>query len=202
MNPELAALYDEWGRCTRCDLSAFRSNVVMGRGRAPAWFMFVGEGPGADEDRYGKPFVGKSGVILMDAIRDAGLLGRYYITNIVACRPPSNRVPHPNEVQLCKPRLERLIEVVQPKVLFTIGGEAMRSFLHGSGGVTHLHGMVFITPFGGVDRLVVPLIHPSYILRNGGKSSQAYSWLVNDIRNADRPIAELSAGVSRKVGTP
>ena len=202
MNAELAALYDEWSGCTRCDLSAFRSNVVMGRGRAPAWFMFVGEGPGVDEDRYGKPFVGRSGEILMDAIRDAGLLGRYYITNIIACRPPNNRVPRPAEVWACKPRLERLIEVVQPKVLFTVGGEAMRAFLHGSGGVTHLHGMTFLTPFGGVDRLVVPLIHPSYILRNGGKSSQPYKWLVDDIRRADRPVTELSAGVSQKVGSP
>lgn len=200
MNPALAKLYDDWRACTRCDLSAFRSNVVMGRGRAPAWFMFVGEAPGAAEDRYGKPFAGASGEILMDAIRDAGLLGRYYITNIIACRPPSNRVPRPAEVWACKPRLERLIEVVQPKVLFTVGGEAMRAFLHSSGGVTQLHGASFITPFGGVDRIVVPLIHPSYILRNGGKSSQQYGWLVNDIRNADRPISKLSSGASQKVG--
>lgn len=152
--------------CTRCPLAAGRTNVVFGVGDPHADLMFVGEGPGKDEDLKGEPFVGRSGQLLDRLMVEE--LGRTreqcYIANVVKCRPPGNRDPLPDEIASCRPYLERQIELIDPKVIITLGNFATRLLLDTTEGITKLRGRVH--PYGG--RHLVPTFHPSAALRSGG----------------------------------
>ena len=158
----LAALRDEIGDCKRCKLCEARKTIVFGVGNPRAKLMFVGEGPGADEDAQGEPFVGRAGQKLNEMIRAIGLERQdVYIANIVKCRPPANREPEPDEVGTCSPFLFRQIEAIQPKVIVTLGSPATKTLLDTKAGITSLRGRFGM--FRGIP--VMPTFHPAYLLR-------------------------------------
>jgi DNA polymerase len=161
----LNALGEEASGCVRCGLCKGRQNVVFGTGRARTRIMFIGEAPGADEDREGKPFVGRAGKLL-DQIIDAVGLAReeVYIANILKCRPPRNRDPQPEEIAACTPYLERQIELIQPRIICALGRFAGQ-FLTGQPKATMagLRGKIAYYK----DRIMVlPIYHPAALLRN------------------------------------
>lgn len=166
--PTLQALEREACACTRCPLAASRTNVVFGVGDPTADVLFVGEGPGREEDLQGEPFVGRSGQLLDRLMSEEMGVGRghgVYIANVVKCRPPGNRDPLPEEIAACRPFLEQQIALIAPKVIVTLGNVATRLLLDTTEGITRLRGRTY--PYGGT--LVVPTYHPSAALRGGGE---------------------------------
>jgi uracil-DNA glycosylase family 4 len=184
----LAELALEASSCVRCRLSEGRTTVVFGVGSESADLLFVGEGPGREEDLTGEPFVGRSGRLLDTLVaEELGMTrAQFYIANVVKCRPPNNRDPLPDEVVACHPYLEGQIAAIAPRVTVTLGNFAAQALLGVRDGVTKLRGRSY--PFrGGV---LVPTFHPAYALRGGGV-------IVAQIR-ADlvRAKAALTAGPS------
>ncbi len=152
--------------CTACGLAATRTQVVFGSGDPAADLMFVGEGPGADEDRLGQPFVGRSGQLLTRLIDGIGLTrDAVYIANVVKCRPPDNRDPLTDEIAACRPFLEAQVDHVAPRVIMTLGNFATKLLLDTRTGITKLRGQEFPYRSGAV---VVPTLHPAAVLRGGG----------------------------------
>jgi len=150
--------------CTRCDLHLTRHNVIFGEGNKKAPIMVIGEAPGHDEDMIGRPFVGKSGQLL-DRIHAACGFTReehLYISNIVKCRPPGNRVPADEETRTCVPYLFRQIELIDPPVLITLGASALRVFFGKEYRITQVRGQWL----NWYNRLVMPVYHPAALLRN------------------------------------
>jgi DNA polymerase len=159
----LQALRAEIGECTRCRLSEKRTHVVFGVGSPGARLMFVGEGPGADEDAQGEPFVGRAGQLLTRIIEAMGLSrGEVYIANIVKCRPPENRVPLPDEVATCSPFLMRQIGIIRPRVIVCLGTPSAQTLLGTRETITRLRGA--FREVAGIR--VMPTFHPAYLLRN------------------------------------
>lgn len=152
------------GDCTRCRLHEGRTNIVFGVGNPNAKLMFVGEGPGADEDMQGEPFVGKAGQLLTDIIEKGMKLSRadVYIANVVKCRPPGNRNPQPDEVATCLPFLRHQIDVIRPKIICALGNIAAQTLLETGKGITALRGNEY--DYNGI--VLIPTFHPSYLLRN------------------------------------
>ena len=163
--PALAELEREALVCTRCPLAAGRTQVVFGVGDPAADLMFVGEGPGHEEDLRGEPFVGRSGQLLDRLLREELGIGResVYIANVVKCRPPGNRDPLPAEVAACRPWLETQIEVIAPRVIVTLGNFAARLLLDTGSGIKALRRRSY--RYG--HAFVVPTYHPSFVLRSG-----------------------------------
>ena len=163
----LSALALEASTCTRCPLAAGRTQVVFGMGRPDADLLFVGEGPGAEEDKQGLPFVGRSGKLLDRLLAEELGLTRdqCYIANVVKCRPPENRDPRPEEIAACRPWLEQQVELIQPKVVVTLGRFAAQLLLDTSEGITKLRGRSY--PFGAA--VLVPTLHPAAALRGGAE---------------------------------
>jgi DNA polymerase len=160
----LAALRDEIGpSCTRCKLHTLgRKQVVFGVGNPNADLMFVGEGPGADEDLQGEPFVGRAGQLLTKIIEAIGMKREdVYIANVIKCRPPGNRNPEPDEVDRCAPFLFRQIEQIKPKVIVALGKFAAQSLLKTNDPITRLRGREFKYR----DAILMPTYHPAYLLR-------------------------------------
>lgn len=167
MPNSLAVLADDAAGCTRCSLAATRTHVVFGTGDPTADLMFVGEGPGAQEDAQGLPFVGRSGQLLDRLVlEELGLTrDRVYIANVVKCRPPQNRDPLPEEIAACRPYLESQLELIAPKVVVTLGKFAGQLLLGSSEGITRLRGRTY--PYGAA--VLVPTVHPAYVLRGGAE---------------------------------
>lgn len=152
--------------CTLCKLAAGRTQVVFGVGDADADLMFVGEGPGQNEDLQGIPFVGRGGQLLTQLIEGMSMTrDEVYIANVVKCRPPGNRDPHPVEIESCRPYLEAQIGFIQPTVVVTLGNFATKLLLDTKVGITKLRGRCHPFSDGAV---VIPVLHPSAVLRNGG----------------------------------
>jgi DNA polymerase len=168
----LAELERDAHDCTRCPLAGGRTNVVFGVGDPHADLMFVGEGPGQQEDIKGEPFVGRSGQLLDRLMHEEIGIGRdrVYIANVVKCRPPGNRDPLPEEITSCRPFLEQQIELIDPKVIITLGNFASKLLLDTADGITKLRGKVYPYP-PDPSRKVVPTFHPSAALRSGGAGS-------------------------------
>ena len=161
----LAALRVEIGpQCTRCKLHTLgRKQVVFGVGDPHAQLMFVGEGPGADEDIQGEPFVGKAGQLLTKIIEAIELRrDQVYIANVIKCRPPGNRNPEPDEVEQCEPFLFRQIDAIKPKVIVALGKFAAQSLLRTSEPITRLRGR----QYNYRGSVLIPTFHPAYLLRN------------------------------------
>ncbi len=160
----LASLRAEIGDCTRCALSTSRKNIVFGEGSPDAGLMFIGEGPGEEEDITSRPFVGNAGILLTRLIEKMELQRSYvYITNIVKCRPPENREPVADEVVTCKPFLERQIDIIRPKVIITLGRVALQSLMNNTSlKISGVRGRFF--EYRGIP--VMPTFHPAYLLRN------------------------------------
>jgi uracil-DNA glycosylase family 4 len=169
----LKLIREEIGNCTRCKLSAGRNKIVFGDGDPNADLMFVGEGPGADEDAQGLPFVGRGGQLLNNMIAAMGLKReQVYIANVVKCRPPQNRTPEPDEAHTCSPFLFEQIDVVRPKVIVALGQTAVsyltaeRKPLAAWRGVTH--------PFRNGSKLIVTY-HPAFLLRDPNQKKHAWA---------------------------
>jgi DNA polymerase len=147
-------------------LAAGRTQVVFGVGNPSADLMFVGEGPGRDEDLAGEPFVGRSGKLLDKLMGEELGIDRSqcYIANVVKCRPPENRDPRPEEIEACRPWLETQLDMIEPKVVITLGNFATRLILDRTEGITKLRGHAYPYRNGHV----VPTFHPSAALRSGG----------------------------------
>jgi len=168
----LGAIRAEIGDCTRCRLCSGRTHLVFGTGNPLARLMFVGEGPGYDEDRQGIPFVGRAGQLL-NRIIEAMKMKRddVYIANVVKCRPPENRAPLPDESATCLPFLRRQIEAIRPRVVCTLGGVAVQALLDTSMPISRIRGEFRNLPDG---TLVMPTFHPAYLLRNPEKKKEVW----------------------------
>lgn len=159
----LKRLRTEIGDCRRCRLSEGRTNLVFGEGNPDAGLMFVGEGPGEQEDRQGRPFVGRAGELLTRLIEKMGLSREeVYIANTVKCRPPDNRNPQEDEIKTCMPFLEKQIGIIKPAVIMTLGSVATKALLGDIGSISRVRGKTY--RYKGIP--VVPTFHPSYLLRN------------------------------------
>ncbi len=161
---DLAGLSAAIGDCRRCKLSGGRTNIVFGVGNPDADLMFVGEGPGRDEDLKGEPFVGRAGQLLTEIITKGMKLRRedVYIANVIKCRPPQNRNPEPDEIEQCMPFLHRQIDLVRPKVIVALGKFAAQTLLASNRPITRMRGEWH--DYRGVR--LMPTLHPAYLLRN------------------------------------
>ncbi len=163
---DLVALYKQVAACERCPLSATRTRVVFGAGNADADLMFVGEAPGQQEDLQGLPFVGRAGKLLGDLLDGVGLSREeVFITNVLKSRPPGNRDPAPDEIEACRPYLDRQIELIEPTVICTLGNFATKLLTRSSRGITGVRGRPQVHEIGGRTLRVYPLYHPAAALR-------------------------------------
>jgi DNA polymerase len=161
---ELASLGEAAASCTRCGLVATRTQVVFGVGAFDADLMFVGEAPGRNEDLQGEPFVGAAGNLLNELLGEVGIdRDDVYIANVLKCRPPGNRDPQPDEIDACKGYLRTQLELIDPRVVVTLGNFATKLLLKRNVGITRLRGQVF--PWW--NRHLVPTFHPAAALRGG-----------------------------------
>ena len=170
---DLVALYREASACVRCPLHEGRTNVVFGNGNADADLMFVGEAPGHHEDLQGLPFVGRAGQLLDELLGDIGLSRKdVFVANVLKCRPPGNRDPQQDEIDTCKPYLNRQIELIEPKVICTLGNFATKLLTRSARGITSVHGRPQVHELGGRAVRVYPLYHPAAALRSTGTLEQ------------------------------
>ncbi|MFM1773497.1 MAG: hypothetical protein RL124_269 [Acidobacteriota bacterium] len=159
---DLQKLLEAIRGCQKCILGTTRNQFVFGEGNPHADMMFVGEGPGRDEDLHGRPFVGRAGDLLEKMIEAIGLKrAEVYIANIVKCRPPDNRIPTPEEAHSCLGYLEKQIQLIQPKVIVTLGATPLRELLGITEGITKIRGTLQTYQ----DIPVIPTFHPAYVLR-------------------------------------
>jgi uracil-DNA glycosylase family 4 len=162
---------EDLGECTRCKLHSTRHKIVFGDGNPKAELVFVGEGPGADEDAQGLPFVGRAGKLLTQMIEAMGLQRRdVYICNVVKCRPPENRQPEEDEVRTCSPFLLRQIDAIAPKVIVCLGAVAAKTLLQTNRGISQFRGEWL--EFRG--RKLLATYHPAYLLRNPPAKSEVW----------------------------
>lgn len=169
MPTALELVAEEARTCTRCALATGRTQVVFGGGNPDTDLVFIGEGPGQQEDVQGLPFVGRSGQLLDRLVHEEMGLDRWkqaYTANITKCHPPGNRDPLPDEVAACTPWLERQLELIGPRVIVTLGNFASRFVLQTKEGITRLRGRAHPHPSGAT---VVPTFHPAAVLRGGGE---------------------------------
>jgi DNA polymerase len=171
-------------RCKLCNLG--RRQVVFGVGNPRARLMFVGEGPGEDEDRQGEPFVGRAGQLLTRIIEAISLTrDQVYIANVIKCRPPGNRNPEPDEVATCEPFLFRQIEIIKPRVIVALGKFAAQCLLRTTDPITRLRGREF--EYRGAT--LIPTFHPAYLLRNPSAKREVWE----DMKNVRAILLEDAA---------
>lgn len=168
----LEQIREEMGDCQRCSLAPGRTQLVFGVGDPNADLMFVGEGPGADEDVQGEPFVGKAGQLLTKMIGAMGLSrDQVYIANIVKCRPPGNRNPAPDEIATCRPFLDQQIAAIAPKVICALGKFSAQTLLNTQTRISDLRG--HFHDWNGLK--VLPTFHPAYLLRNPSEKKRVWA---------------------------
>ena len=174
---ELDAVRLDLGECTRCRLSQTRQQIVFGEGNPNARVVFVGEGPGADEDRSGRPFVGRAGQLLDKMIASVGWRREdVYICNVVKCRPPGNRNPEPDEVATCRPFLERQLRAIRPRAIVTLGKPAAQTLLGRNVAITRERGI-----WGEWEGIaLMPTLHPAFVLRRYTRENRQAVW--DDLR--------------------
>jgi uracil-DNA glycosylase len=190
MTTRLEELASEAAACTRCRLSAGRTQVVFADGSPSADLMFIGEGPGYHEDVQGLPFVGAAGQLLNRLLGEIGLRRKdVRITNTVLCRPPGNRDPLPDELEACSPYLLEHVDLVDPKVVCTLGNFATRVILERPVAISKIRGQRF--PWRG--RLVIPTFHPAAVLRGGGDASRAMQQIRTDFATIAAALEETRA---------
>ncbi|MGQ9670355.1 MAG: uracil-DNA glycosylase [Desulfosoma sp.] len=167
----LKEIREDLGDCRRCPLHRGRTQIVFGEGDAVARLVFVGEGPGADEDRLGRPFVGPAGQLLNKMIRAMGWRReQVYICNVVKCRPPGNRMPLPEEIERCAPFLVRQLEAVRPLVICSLGACASQTLLGTNRPISELRQKIHV--WRGIP--LIATYHPAYLLRNGAKKADTW----------------------------
>ncbi|HQR29978.1 MAG TPA: uracil-DNA glycosylase [Anaeromyxobacteraceae bacterium] len=167
----LVGIRNQLGECTRCKLHAGRTTLVFGVGNPSAELVFVGEGPGADEDAQGEPFVGKAGQLLTRMIEAMGFSrSEVYIANVVKCRPPGNRDPEPDEIESCEPFLKAQIAAIRPRVIVALGRFAVQTLLRDTTPISRQRGRW--REYEGVR--LMPTFHPAYLLRNPAEKKAAW----------------------------
>jgi DNA polymerase len=163
---ELVALFNEVKACTKCPLHGTRTRAVFGAGDADADLMFVGEAPGAEEDRQGLPFVGRAGQLLNQMLEEIDLAREdVFIANVLKSRPPGNRDPQPLEIEACKPYLFEQVRLIEPTVICTLGNFATKLLSGNPAGITRVHGTPQVRELGGRTVFLLPLFHPAAALR-------------------------------------
>ncbi|MGH7778634.1 MAG: uracil-DNA glycosylase [Candidatus Binataceae bacterium] len=182
----LESLREFIGDCRRCKLWGLRKNLVFGAGSPNAELMFIGEGPGAEEDARGEPFVGRAGQLLTDIIERGMGMSRaeVYICNVIKCRPPGNRNPEPDEVASCEPFMMRQIELVKPRVIVGLGTFAVQALLKLKTPISKLRGNWH--DVRGVR--MMPTFHPAYLLRNPGEKRLVWQDVQQVLKELGRPI--------------
>jgi DNA polymerase len=185
----LSLVREELGDCTRCKLAPKRTNIVFGVGNPDAPLVFVGEAPGADEDRTGEPFVGAAGQLLTKMIEAMGLTRQdVYICNILKCRPPGNRNPEPDEIAECEPFLRRQLAAIRPRMIVALGKFAAQCLLRSDAPISRLRGQW--KEYAGIP--LMPTYHPAFLLRT--PSAKREVW--NDLQEV---MARLDAlGIARR----
>jgi DNA polymerase len=162
----LVDLYKEASDCTKCPLAETRTKVVFGSGNADADLMFIGEAPGAEEDRQGLPFVGRAGALLTELLEEIGLSrDEVWISNVLRCRPPGNRDPQPLEVESCQPYTYGQVELIQPRVIGTLGNFATRLLTGARTPISRVRGTPQAHTLAGRPVFLMPLFHPAAALR-------------------------------------
>ena len=162
----LVEVYRAASDCTRCPLAETRTQVVFGAGDADADLMFIGEGPGAEEDRQGLPFVGRAGQLLNKMLETIGMAREdVFIANVVKCRPPGNRDPMPEEIESCRPYLEAQVQLIEPRVICTLGNFSTKLLTGNPQGITRVRGAPQLHELGGRPVFILPLFHPAAALR-------------------------------------
>lgn len=193
---QLAQVTEACDGCRRCGLGSSRIQVVVSRGNPQAPLMVIGEGPGAQEDEQGKPFVGRSGQLLDRMLESVGIDSNRdaYVCNIVKCRPPENRKPTALEMAACRPWLDQQIALVDPPVILLAGSTAVEGLLGIKGGITKLRGQWRRGEGGSLEgRWLMPILHPSYLLRNASKERGSPKWLTwHDLQDVQRRLAQLT----------
>jgi uracil-DNA glycosylase family 4 len=188
VDDSLLKIREDLGDCTRCKLHKGRNKLVFGDGNPKAQLVFVGEGPGADEDMQGLPFVGRAGKLLTQMIEAMGLKrGDVYICNVVKCRPPQNRAPEPDEVETCSPYLLRQIDTIHPKVIVCLGAVAAKTLLNTTRGISNFRGEWL--EWRG--HKLMATYHPAYLLRN--PPAKADVW-----KDLQKVMAELGLALPKK----
>jgi len=163
---QLVELYEEVQRCEKCPLHETRTKVVFGAGNADADLMFVGEAPGAEEDRQGLPFVGRAGQLLNQMLEEIGLSREdVFIANVLKNRPPGNRDPLPPEIQACEPWLWEQVRLIEPRVVCTLGNFSTKLLSGSQTGITRVRGTPQVHELGGRTVYLLPLFHPAAALR-------------------------------------
>ncbi len=186
----LEAVRAALGDCRRCKLAGGRQHIVFGEGNPKAELMFIGEAPGADEDRQGRPFVGRAGQLLTKMIEAMGKTREdVYIANILKCRPPDNRDPQPDEVEMCEPFLLQQIRVIRPRVIVALGRIAVQTLLKDATPISRLRGRWHL--YAGIR--LMPTFHPAYLLRNAAGKKPAWEDL-------QQVMAELGWPLPNKKG--
>jgi uracil-DNA glycosylase family 4 len=162
----LVELYEEVEACRRCPLHETRTRAVFGAGDADAEVMFVGEAPGAEEDRRGLPFVGRAGQLLNELLGEIGMSREdVFIANVLKSRPPGNRDPQPHEIEACRPYLFEQVRLIEPKVICTLGNFATKLLTGNPAGITRVRGTPQVHELGGRTVFLLPLFHPAAALR-------------------------------------
>lgn len=211
----LIALMREMQTEHECPLIASRTKLVFGAGNADADLMFVGEAPGFHEDQQGLPFVGRAGQLLDELLQEIGLSrGEIFIGNALKCRPPDNRDPTPEEIEICSPYLHRQVELIRPRVIGTLGNFATKLLSGSQRGITKVHGAPQAHELGGLPVQIVPLFHPAAALRTPGVKEQLREDLAKlpellakvrpapSAAGAGEPIAAQDTGSEGETGEP
>lgn len=164
-------------RCQKCPLGKTRTKLVFSAGVPNNKLMLIGEAPGYWEDQKGEPFVGKAGQLLDKIFASVGLSRKddVYICNTLKCRPPDNRNPLPEEKEACREYLDMQVGTLKPRIILLCGGVAVQSFIEGAKGITRVRGQWFDGPFGSK---MMPIFHPSYLLRNDSREKGSPKWLM------------------------
>ena len=180
----LLAIRGDLGECTRCKLHGGRTRLVFGVGNPQAELVFVGEGPGADEDLQGEPFVGRAGQLLTRMIEAMGFArSDVYIANVVKCRPPGNRDPEPDEIEACEPFLKAQIAAIRPRVVVALGRFAVQTLLRDATPISRQRGRW--REYEGVK--LMPTFHPAYLLRNPAEKKPAWDDLQLVMKEFGKP---------------
>lgn len=186
INKILEATKEKCAQCNKCPLGKTRTKSVFSAGIPNNKIMLIGEAPGYWEDQKGEPFVGKAGQLLDKIFESVGLSRQkdVYICNTIKCRPPDNRNPLPEEKEACKEFLDIQLATLKPKIILLCGNVAVQSFIEGARGITHVRGKWYEGPYGAK---MMPIFHPSYLLRNDSREKGSPKWLMwQDIQEIKR----------------
>lgn len=192
MFDELELVKQKCLTCEKCSLCKTRTNIVFSSGNPNSKLVLVGEAPGYWEDQKGEPFVGRAGQLLDKIFECVGLSREkdVYICNTIKCRPPENRDPLPEEKSACKEYLDAQLNILKPKIILICGRVALNTFLPDKGGITKVRGQWFDGPYGSK---MMPIFHPSYLLRNASREKGSPKWLMwQDIKEIKKAYDELN----------